>query len=171
MLELNVGTLIQILNRLILQHEKLLEIVDLEKIALSSADLAQVQKLTYEKESLIELIRLTESDRINIISQIEHIFVMAPGSLKVSDLIGKLKGSLDVEAVLLETAFDKIINLIALLSERNQYNKKFIEKSLNLINQMRGNVLKESGVRSETYTQTGQKKTGGSGTRLISKEA
>lgn len=171
-METRLAELYQALQKLITHHRQLLEAVRAEREALAQADLLAIQKSTYEKESIVESIRLAEASRVQITSAIEVLMGQPEGALKLSVIVRDSQRYDQKISNDLQASYQALIHLIDRISEQNLQNKELIERSLDHVRQMKDNVLVEGAPKVTTYSAQGTKRVpNASGARLISKEA
>ena len=160
----------QVLQKLIGLHRQLLEAVRTEKNSLVDADLNAIQSITSVKQALIESIFQAESDRLKLTGLLSVQWKKPYKEMTLPNMILEIQARDPKGAEQLRTAFNALTILIQRILEQNQGNKSLIEKSLEHVHQMKRNILEESAPRSNTYGQSGQRVSGHSGARLISRE-
>lgn len=171
-METRLAELYQALQKLITHHRQLLEAVRAEREALAQAELLSIQKSTYEKEAIVESIRLAEATRAQIAASIEAILGQPEGSMKLGVMIKEAQRYDQKLSNDLQASYQTLVHLIDRITEQNQQNKELIERSLDHVRQMRDNVLVEGAPKVTTYSAQGTKRIpNASGARLISKEA
>lgn len=171
-METRLAELYQALQKLITHHRQLLDAVRAEREALAQADLLSIQKSTYEKEAIVESIRLAEAIRTQVTAAIESFLGQTEGSLKLAVIVKESQRYDQRLSNDLQASYQTLIHLIDRITEQNQQNKELIERSLDHVRQMRDNVLVEGAPKVTTYSPQGTKRIpNASGARLISKEA
>jgi flagellar biosynthesis/type III secretory pathway chaperone len=162
----------QSLQRLIGLHRQLLEIVRLEREALSGADLQGVGDATRAKEVTIAAISVEETTRLKHVSALAFAWKRKISELTLSEIIMVLHDRDTQAAEQLRTALSALTLLIQRIREQNTYNREVIEQSLRHVNVMKGNIIGERTPRSETYNPQGRRATSRAGaTGLIERKA
>ena len=161
--------LYRIINKSIILHEKMFELVTNEEEAICNSDLELMTEISSHKEELTSLMKEVEKERLdisNIISsklnfngKITLSFILKTSNVKEKRILDKLKRS------------HRILNtLVKNIKYKNDINKKLIEKSLFNIMEMKTNVLKAQGLISDTYNSRGRRRTSVDGRNFVSKE-
>lgn len=170
-MEKNLSAIQEILQKLIGLHRQLMDVVRLEKEAITNADVAGVQEAMVAKEALIEAIKAQESLRMQQVAELALGIKKPARELTLPNLAILVQAEDPKRAEQLRSAYNALKILVDRVAEQNRYNLDLIQQSLTHIQQMKTNVLGESMPRSQTYGQQGQKINNASGARLFSKEA
>ena len=163
--------LYELLQKLIGIHRQLLDVVRLEREALVEAHLKDIQNITGIKQGLVEEVHRVESERLKIMGALAVAWSMSSKELTLQKVIIRIQGNDLKLADQFRAAFNALNILIQRISDQNNHNKKFLERSIEHVDQMKKNVLEESQSQANTYTQQGQRSTSAGTSRLISKEA
>ena len=161
----------QVLQKLVGLHRQLLDTVRMEREALVQAELKAIQSATIAKQGLIEAIRHAEGERMQLIANLAQAWKRPMRALTLPQLIIEVQGRDIKTAELFRSTFNTLTLLIQRITEQNDDNRAFLEKSLMHVEAMKKNVLGESVPKSNTYTPKGQRSGPSNGARLISKEA
>ncbi len=163
------------LQKLIGFHRQLLETVRAEKDALVEANLRGVRETTCSKQVLIESIRLEEVARVRLVSELAKLWGKNAADLSLGQIIiecqGASRGLAPKVSEQLRSSLNALMMLVKRVTEQNQENAQFVEKSLEHIKNMKKNVLGEAAPTAQTYTQQGTRSQNGAGARIISREA
>ena len=151
-------------------HRQLLETVRLERKALVEADVKIIQELTQSKQSIIEVIRLTELARTKSVAELAVDWKKPLRDLTLTNVIIGVQGYDLKLSEQFRTALNVLTILVQRVSEQNDDNRGLVEKSLEHIHNMKRNVLGEASPKSNTYTSQGQRTHTNGNSRLISKE-
>lgn len=169
-MEKALGHLIDILQKLIGHHRRLLELVRDEKEFLTHAHLSKIQEVTYSKEVILSSIYQSETKRIEILSELAYLLKRRQDELVLSNLIILVQGDHPEYAKRLQSSLNALNVLIARIKEQNTENKELVEHSLKHVAQMKENAIGSTKKRGETYTSKGYKSSSGKTPNLISKE-
>jgi flagellar biosynthesis/type III secretory pathway chaperone len=169
--ENNISQIYQTLQKLIGYHRQLLDLVRLEREALTNADLKGIQDSTCAKEGVIEMIKQAESQRLSLTQVLSKEWKIPFVELTLSNIIIQVQGFDQKSAEMLRSSYNALLLLIKRTAEQNQDNRALIERSLEHVHAMKKNVLGEGSPRSDTYTQQGQRSNPSAGSRLLSQEA
>jgi hypothetical protein len=148
-----------------------MDVVRAEREALVAADLKGIEEATYSKQALVEAIRQAESERIKHTGELALLWKKPLRELTLPAIAIQIQTSHPKVAEQLRSAYNALTILIKRISEQNQDNSALVQSSLAHIHEMKKNILGESVPKSNTYNPKGQKASGVSGARLISKEA
>ena len=151
-------------------HRQLLETVRLERQALVEANLKLIQELTTSKQSILEVIRLTELARTKQIAELAVAWKKPFRDLTLSNVIIGIQGWDIKLSEQFRTALNTLTVLVQRVSDQNEDNRGLVEKSLEHIHAMKRNVLGEASPKANTYTSQGQRTHTNGHSRLISKE-
>lgn len=161
----------QCLQKLTGLHRQLIEIVRAEREALVQADLKAIESTTQAKQKIIEDIYQVESQRVKLTTHLAMAWKKPLHDLSISNIIIQIQSVDSKLAEQFRSVFNALTILIQRISEQNRDNRSLLEKSIEHIQKMKMNVLGEGSPKSGTYTQQGQRASGGTSSRLISKEA
>lgn len=161
----------QTLQKLVGLHRQLMEIVRVERLALTEANIKGIQEAALAKQGIIEQIRNIESERMKALAELALHWKKPVRDLTLSAIIIEIQGRDPKYADSLRSAYNTLTILIKRVSEQNEENKALVDRSLEHIEQMKKNVLGESVPKTNTYTAKGTRANGAGGARLISKEA
>lgn len=161
----------QNLQRMIGLHRQLLETVKMEREALVGAEIKEIQEATLAKQGLIEGLRAAESERLKIIGHLAVAWKKPARELTLSSVIIAVQGQDQKAAEQLRSAFNALTVLVKRVSEQNEENRAFVDRSLTHIHEMKKNVLGEFEPKSGGYDQKGRRSPNAGSSRLISKEA
>ncbi|MEN9724023.1 MAG: FlgN protein [Pseudomonadota bacterium] len=158
------------LERLVKLHQQLAELLRVERLTLVSMNLPQIQEVSEQKQSLLHQIALEEAHRVRLIPALSVELGVSAEQATLSPLIQKLQ----VRDLALAERFvairDRLMHLVSEIQSENQSNARFLEASIDHVNQMKKNILGEATPRSGTYSSTGHPQTTAAGSRLISRE-
>jgi flagellar biosynthesis/type III secretory pathway chaperone len=143
-----------VLNQQVGYHRQLLECVRKEHEALTSANISGIQEITYSKEAFIHAIGQAETKRTEIMSSIVAM-VNRGVPLVLSELIIKVQGFSLKKADQLRNTLQTLQILTARIREQNTFNGQFLQKSLEHIQVMKRNVLKEQSINPGVYSAKG----------------
>ena len=152
-------------------HRQLLETVRVERTAIIDADLRAIHQITATKQDLVEKIRLTENERLKFTTELAVLWKKPLRDLTLPNIIIAIQGEDSKGADQLRSIHNTLTVLIQRITDQNSNNLVLIERSLEHVNAMKKNVLGESAPASGTYTQSGQKTSSSSSSRLFSGEA
>jgi len=161
----------QTLEKLVGLHRQLLDTVRMERDALVQADKKGVEEAVRAKQAIIEAVRMCESERLKKVGELALLWKKPLRDLTLPLIIIAIQGEDPRAAEQLRGAYNALTILIQRITDQNNDNRAFVEKSLEHVHAMKRNVLGESVPKSNTYTQQGQKSNPVNGARLISKEA
>ena len=170
-MEAKLAQIYQVLQKLVGLHRQLLETVRMEREALLASDLKVIQDCTYAKEGSIEAIRQAEAERIKLVTELAMMWRKPLRELTITQIAIEIQGRDLKTADQLRSAHTALTILLQRITEQNRANGELVQTSLSHLEQMKKNVLGESEPKSNTYTQQGQRASGPSGARLISREA
>lgn len=159
------------LQRLTGLHRQLMDTVRLEREALVAADLRGIEDATLAKQALIEAIRQAENERIRITAELALLWRKPLRDLTLPVIVTQIQTAYPKLSEQLRSAYNALTILIKRISDQNQDNLSLVQKSLAHINEMKKNVLGETTPKANTYNPKGQRASGLSGARLISREA
>jgi hypothetical protein len=159
------------LQRLTGLHRQLMDTVRMEREALVAADLKGIEDATFAKQTLIEAIRQSESDRIRATTELAMLWKKPLRDLTLPGIVTLIQTSHPKLSEQLRSAYNALTILIKRITELNQDNLLLVQNSLAHIHEMKKNILGERTPKSNTYNPKGQKAMGATGARLISKEA
>ena len=159
------------LQRLTGLHRQLMDTVRMEREALLAADLKGIEDATLAKQTLIEAIRRSESDRISATGELALLWKKPLRDLTLPVIVTQIQTSHPKISEQLRSAYNALTILIKRISEQNQDNLALVQNSLAHIHEMKKNILGETTPKANTYNTKGQKAMGPGGARLISKEA
>lgn len=162
--------LLENLRELVGHYRELLEIIRQEKEALVEADLKLIHELTQKKEYYLELVRLSENKRIELISNFFQGRRTAEPRRNLSELIKILQGEDLKTANDLSHLFATLGILIRRAKEQNDYVQQLLNKSIGHIENMKANVMGEATVKTATYGSKGVKQSAGVEPRFVSQE-
>jgi hypothetical protein len=149
----------------------MLETVRHEREALAQASLKGIQETTLAKEACVHAIQHAETERLKKLGVLAMAWKRPMRDITVNGLAIEVQGHDPKLAEQLRSAFNALTLLISRITEQNDDNRAFLEKSLEHVNEMKKNVLGEAIPRSNTYNQQGQRQGQTGGARLLSKEA
>jgi flagellar biosynthesis/type III secretory pathway chaperone len=167
----NLEPLYASLKKLIGLHRQLLETCRLEREALTQADIKQIQEATLAKQTVVEQIQRTESQRVQQVADLAMHWKKPMRELSLPSLIILIQGQDSKGAEALRSAFNTLTVLIQRITEQNNDNRALVERSIANVNEMKRNVLGEAVPKSNTYTANGHRAGVTGGARLISQEA
>jgi flagellar biosynthesis/type III secretory pathway chaperone len=163
--------LFQLLQVLFGQHRQLLEIVRAEREHLVQVDHHAIQKVIGRKQNAIEEIGKTESQRIKLVNQLSQVWGKPLAELTLPKIIIELQGLDPKMSEQFRSTFNALTVLIQRISEQNRDNQKLLNRSIENIAELKGNILGSSPARAGTYSQQGHRVAGHSARHLISREA
>ena len=135
------------------------------------ADLRGIQETTIHKQRIVEAIKAAESERLKRVGILAVAWKRPARELSLANLIAHLEPSSMKDADQLRAALNALTGLIERITESNADNRRIVERSLSLVDEMKKNVLGEAIPKSNTYTSQGQRQAQTSGARLFNKEA
>jgi hypothetical protein len=171
LMDKSVSDIFESLQKHIGLHRQLLDVCRLERELLVQAELKSIQEITLKKQGIIEVIRVTENERLGRIGALAMKWKKPLRELSLPNLILAIQGTDPKGAEQLRSAFNALTILIQRITEQNDDNRTLVERSLDHVNEMKKNVLGESVPKANTYTAQGQRSGGPGGARFISKEA
>lgn len=170
-MEKQIALLYQSLHKLTGLHRQLLETVRTERENLVQADIPAIQNITGIKQALLEDIYRAETNRVKIIAELALHWKRPVRELTLPQIIIEIQVTDPKGSDQLRSIYNALTVLIQRITEQNQDNRVLLEKSLEHIHQMKRNILEESGAKSNTYAQNGQRISNCSTSRIFSKEA
>jgi flagellar biosynthesis/type III secretory pathway chaperone len=159
------------IQKLIGFHRQLLDCVRSEKETLVASELKAIQEITYAKEVLINSIKSTEKERIQLVAELAFFLKKPIAELTLPNIAIAIQGEDLKQADLFRSAQNTLVLLIKRITEQNQENLRLVEGSLEHIHKMKENVLKECEPLANTYSHQGQTVSSQNGSRLLNKEA
>ena len=168
--ERSLKNIYQCLQNLVGLHRQLLETVRLEKEALISADLKNIQDITFRKETLIAAIHAEESERRRHVAGLSVDWREPVRELTLSRIIERVQGNDLRTGDLFRSVLTTLTLLVQRITDQNAENSRMVEKSLEHVANMKTNVLGEAAKGSDTYAKSGKKQGSASKSRLVSKE-
>lgn len=162
----------QSLQKLTGLHRQLMDIVRMEREALTQADVRGIQEASVSKQAMIEGIQRAETDRLKALSELAVAWKKPMRELTLPNIIVAIQTIDPKAAEQLRSAHNALTILIRRISESNKDNQALVERSLENIHNMKRNILGESAPKAGTYSQSGQKvNQAAGGPRFVSKEA
>lgn len=162
--------LYRILQRLIMLHRNLLDVIKREKECLVEADLKNIHQIISEKEAVISLIQACENDRLRLAGALIHIWKIPISELTLLNLIEKIQLQSVTEADRFRSAHEALAFLLSKCRESNLENASLVERSLGHVLEMKKNIIESVTGHREGYDKHGRKPGRGSQSRLISRE-
>jgi len=160
-----------VLQKLVGFHKQLLELVRLERTALESANLKNIEEVTYSKEVLIHSIKQAELERVRSVANLAAQMEVHIADLSLSNLVLALQQKELQNSEKFRSVQNTLKVLIEHIVEQNQANQKLVNASLKHVQEMKINALGENQNQSQTYTAKGQKNNQTTASRLVSQEA
>lgn len=160
-----------VLTKMIGLHRQLLEVVRMEVSALSSADLKEIQEITFSKEALIAAIQLAEGERAKVVAAVSSLDGAEREPYSLNQIIVENQVKHPEHCRQLGAALNALRVLIQRISEQNDENRAFLEASLSHVQRMKGNLVGVTPNQTQTYTQQGQTASAPERSRLIEREA
>ncbi len=159
------------LQKLVGLYRQVAELLRRERISITNADLKGIQEATFEKEALVEQIRVAESIRQAGVVGVAYALRRPAAQLTLSEIAAVIQSEHAQAAKAIRSLGAALSLLIRRSGELNSENRGLVEKSLEHFEQMKCNVLGEANAGAQTYTQQGQKSQGTGAARLLSREA
>lgn len=160
-----------ILQALMGLHRQLLDLVRAEREALAQASLKSIQETTDAKQGLIQEIQQREVERQRWMVELGAKLRIPSKELSLSQIIIAVQGRDPKAAEQLRSSRQALKILVERIQEQNDYNRAFVERSLEHVRDMKRNAFQEAAPRAGTYTASGQKQTPAPGPNLVSSEA
>ncbi len=159
------------LQRMLGLHRQLYEVCKMEREAFVAADIKLITEHTHAKELVIETIRLAESERIRISTDLAFQWKKPLRDLTLNFIIQEIEPHDAPTAEKFRSALTALTVLIERAKKLNESNRDFVERSLEHVNEMKRNVLGEAQPSTDTYGNQGQKVAQTGGARMLSTEA
>lgn len=164
-------TLQHTLSQLVGLYRQLLDIVRAEREALTQADKKGIQDAAFAKEAMLQALQAAERARTSAVAEIAVAWMRPVAELTLGAIIREIEPHDAKRAEQLRSSLNALVLLVQRVQEQNEYNGALIERSLENIQVMKGNILGAADPSAQTYTPQGQKSAAGQQARLISQEA
>lgn len=159
-----------VLKQLVGLHRQLLELIRVERLHLSAADIQGIQCIADQKYHLVEEIHRVETIRMKLLAEFVVESKLNLKELTLTDLILCLEGDDSKLAQQLSSLKNTLLVMTQRIADLNKENLALIERSLVNIEAMKSNLFSSQNSHSETYSQQGQKVSAPSNHRILSQE-
>jgi len=170
MMEKVFNELLSELQQLLTKHRQLLDLLRAERDAIVNADVGQIEAHALQKQAILDQIGFIDDQRSKRVQAIAQGAGAPLDGLTLSKIAILAQGTNIKLGEQLRSVQQALSQVLTRVEEQGSYNRALVERSLEMLFQMKRNIVGAETSQAGTYSANGQKTGPTAGARLISRE-